>query len=140
MRQHRIRKRFDDLTTDTSRRKLNSFSLSRIIKRQEVSDAEKIRENLEFLYNEAVSKCEIALKELLPEPSEAAFAIVEEFNDRVLRAENVQDEWRIFLRLERHRIWPEKFGLIGEGTKLREEWYSIIERIEKANKEDPLLA
>lgn len=107
---------------------------------KKLSPAEQIQEELKSLHAEAVSKCETALKDLFVEPSEAVFAIVEEFNDRVLRAEGVEREWRRFLRRERYRIWPEKFGLLGEGTKLREEWDSIIERIEKANKEAPLSA
>ena len=150
--QHRIRKCLDDLTPDTTKLPLDLSSadgfqeldppkgsfLMRILKREKSSPTEQIENNLKTLHDEAVSKCETALNDLLYEPSEAGFAIVEEFLDRILRAKGVETEWRIFLGLERYKIWPKKFGLLGEGTSLRKGWLSLIERVGNANQVDSL--
>lgn len=120
--QHRIRKHLDRLTPDT-----NPLRLS------DNPSAEEILDNLETLHAEAIYECETALEELLCEPSEAAYAIVEEFLDRVLRAKGAQDEWRNFLEEVRSDIWPEEFEKLGERSRQRREWLSNIERIAETN-------
>ncbi len=54
--------------------------------------ADKTAYNLSEAQAKAVNNCEKELKSLLREPSQAGFAIVEEFVDRVLRAEGVRTE------------------------------------------------
>lgn len=120
--QHRIRKCLNGLTPDKTSLKLTNSA-----------DAEQVKSSLKVLYEEAVYACEQVIKELLSEPSQAAFAIVEEFIDRVLRAEKVQMEWRIFLSEERSSIWPAEFELLGERTRLRLEWQQAVERAATAN-------
>lgn len=80
--QHRIRQHLDDLIPDETALQLSSSPSS-----QEVLNC------LKSLHSEAVYKCGTALDDLLAEPSQAAFAIVEEFLDRILRAEGVKTEW-----------------------------------------------
>jgi len=123
--QHRIRKCLDGLTPDKNNLKLSKSP-----------NAEQISKNLLVLHGEAVYQCQTVLGELLTEPSQAAFAIVEEFLDRVLRAENVQIEWRIFLEQERSSICPGEFELLGERSKLRQDWLNRIEQAIKVNQND----
>ncbi len=116
--QHRIRKHLDILTpNEPASLRLPSSS-----------NAEKVRDSLETAYLEAVYKCENALEDLLDEPSLAAFAIAEEFVDRILRAATVEDEWRIFLNGMRSLIWSE-FQDLERLRNLQKEWLAAIERV-----------
>jgi len=123
--QHRIRKHLDGLTPDET-----TLQLSKSPSAQEILD------NLKTLYAEAVYGCETALEDLLSEPSQAAFAIVEEFVDRVLRAEGVETEWRIFLEEVRAEVWPKEFEQLGERTRIRQEWLNSVEQVAAANQPD----
>ncbi|MBW4429163.1 MAG: hypothetical protein KME50_33385 [Nostoc desertorum CM1-VF14] len=97
--QHRIRKYLDVLIPDRTPYKLNDFWSEAIPPfSAKVERSEKILENLRKAQAEAVNNCEKELKNLLKEPRQAGFAIVEEFVDRVLRAQGVQTEWQIFLQ------------------------------------------
>jgi hypothetical protein len=120
--QHRIRKHLDGLTPDET-----SLQLSKS------PSAKEILANLKTLHAEAVYGCETALEDLLCEPSQAAFAIVEEFVDRILRAEGAKTEWRIFLEEVRSEIWREEFEKLGDRTKLRREWLDSIESVATNN-------
>lgn len=126
--QHRIRKHLDGLTPDeTSLRLSNSPS------------AKEILAYLKTLHAEAVYGCETALEDLLCEPSQAAFAIVEEFVDRVLRAEGAKTEWRIFLEEVRAEIWQDEFAQLGDRTRVRQEWLNSVEQVTKANLLDSII-
>lgn len=125
--QHRIRKCLNGLTPDKTTLKLSNSP-----------NAQQIKKNLEALHGEAVYQCETALEELLCEPSQAAFAIVEEFLDRVLRAQEVKDEWQTFLYQERFSIWPSEFELLGERSRLRQEWLEAVEQSSKVNQQDSI--
>ncbi|MGG6239696.1 hypothetical protein ACQ4N7_13805 [Nodosilinea sp. AN01ver1] len=121
--QHRIRQHLDDLTPNTTELHLSPSPTA-----HEVSDC------LTTLHSEALYKCRTALDDLLAEPSQAAFAIVEEFCDRVLRAEGVKMEWQIFLQSIRSEIWSDHFRALDEKTRTRVEWLNAIEKSAKANK------
>lgn len=120
--QHRIRKYLDGLTPDETTLKLSASP-----------SAKEILANLKALHGEAVYHCETALENLLCEPSQAAFAIVEEFVDRVLRAEGAKTEWRIFLEEVRSEVWQTEFEQLGERTKMRLEWLNSVEQVAAAN-------
>ena len=124
--QHRIRQCLNGLTPDRTNLHLSEKS----------PNAEQVKSNLKALHGEAVFQCETALEDFLCEPSQAAFAIVEEFLDRVLRAETVKDEWLIFLYQERSSIWPEEFELLGERSRMRQEWLDAVEQATKANHQE----
>ncbi|GAA6616598.1 hypothetical protein [Scytonema sp. NUACC26] len=115
--QHRIRKHLDGLTPDET-----SLQLSKS------PSAKEILTNLKTLHAEALYGCETALEGLLCEPSLAAFAIVEEFVDRVLRAEGAKTEWRIFLEEIRAIVWHDEFEQLGDRTRLRREWLQSVEK------------
>ena len=120
--QHRIRRHLDRLTPDET-----PLQLSRSPSSQEILIS------LQTLHAEAIYECEAALDELLCEPSQAAYAIVEEFVDRILRAEGVKDDWQIFLEEIRSEIWSNEFEKLGENSRLRREWVNSLELALSAN-------
>ncbi|MEI6426947.1 MAG: hypothetical protein WCO45_00965 [Pseudanabaena sp. ELA607] len=119
--QHRIRKHLDRLTPDDT-----TIHLSKS------PSAQEILVSLETLHAEAIYECELALEELLCEPSQAAYAIIEEFVDRVLRAKDVKNEWLIFLQEVRSDVWAAEFTKLGEDSRLRREWLALIEQATSA--------
>lgn len=120
--QHRIRKHLDGLTPDATPLQLSKSP-----------SAKEVRVNLATLHAEAVYGCETALEDLLCEPSQAAFAIVEEFVDRVLRAEGAKTEWRIFLEEVRDLVWKDEFRQLGDRDRIRREWLDSVQRVTLAN-------
>jgi len=93
---------------------------------------QKIQNNLKELHEEAVRSCEVTLKGLLCEPSQISYSMVEEFIDRVLRAENVEEEWRKFLKKERSQVWPE-FKELDDRALERQGWLNSVEKAKSAN-------
>ena len=141
--QHRIRRHLDVLTPDRTTYKLEESFMGGIwreIKGESPtsSPAEKIALNLSKAQSEAVNNCEKELKNLLKEPSQAAFAIVEEFADRVLRAEGVRTEWQIFLQEVASDVWVDEFSKEMERIRLRRDWVKTIEEIEHLKQPDSL--
>ena len=122
--QHRIRKHLDRLTPDDT-----------TIRLSESPSAQEILVSLQTLHAEALYECESALEELLCEPSQAAYAIVEEFVDRVLRAKDVYKEWLIFLQEVRSDIWSVEFEKLGENSRLRREWIAVVEKAEESSQD-----
>jgi hypothetical protein len=114
--QHRIRQQLDGLTPD------KAYPL------KEGAGAEDILENLETLYWEAVYNCENSLKGFFVEPSQASFAIVEEFSDRILRAKTAKTDWKKFLRKKRHTIWSD-FGKLQEQSQAVQAWVRQLNSI-----------
>ncbi|MGQ4650261.1 hypothetical protein [Lyngbya aestuarii] len=125
--QHRIRRHLDGLTPDEATLTLSQSPC-----------AAEVLANLKTLHAEAIYGCETALEDLLSEPSQAAFAIVEEFVDRVLRAENVKQEWRIFLEEVRGEVWPTEFALLGDRTRRLREWLNSVEEAASTNQLDSM--
>lgn len=114
--QHRIRLQLDLLTPD------KAPGLKAGANDQDVLD------QLNDLYQETLYNCENALTGFLSEPSQASFAIVEEFSDRVLRAENAQDEWRDFLFSKRDQIWDE-FEKLQKQIDASQEWSRLLDSV-----------
>ena len=120
--QHRIRQNLDILTPD----ELTAFHLSG------ESSAKQILDILRVAHAKVVYNCEDTLEDILSEPSQAAFAIVEEFNDRIFRADGVKDEWQTFLEQNKSLIWPE-FQQIEANRKLQKEWLELLEKVSQCN-------
>jgi energy-coupling factor transporter ATP-binding protein EcfA2 len=114
--QHRIRLQLDKLTPD------KAYPL------KEGARAEDILDNLETLYKEAVYDCEQSLEGFFVEPSQASFAIVEEFSDRILRAKTARKEWKKFLRKKRHTIWSD-FAELQKQSQSVQSWVKQINAI-----------
>lgn len=139
--QHRIRRHLDVLTPNRTTYSLEVGLLDRWIDIKTVkihtsSPAEKIANNLSKAQAEAVNNCEKELKSLLKEPSQAGFAIVEEFVDRVLRAEGVRTEWQIFLQEVASDVWIDEFGTTMERTQLRRDWMQRIGEVDHVKQPD----
>ena len=119
--QYHIRENLDNLRQDNS-------PLPKGGKEQDVLD------NLQELYKETIYLCKNALdNNFLRIPSQAAFAIVEEFVDLVLRSKDAQRQWRKFLLPYRADIWSDTFQILGDNTRLRQQWIQLIEETEKIN-------
>ncbi len=123
--QHRIRQHLDDLTPDETLLQLSPSP-----------SAAEVLSCLNSLHAEAIYKCETALDDLLAEPNQAAFAIVEEFLDRILRAKQVRQEWLKFLQEIYDRIWSEEFEEFGHNSKISQQWMAGIESAIAANTKD----
>lgn len=141
--QHRIRRHLDVLTPNRTTYRLDKGLLDgwmdiRTGRIHTSSPAEKIASNLSKAQAEAVNNCEKELKTLLREPSQAGFAIVEEFVDRVLRAEGVHTEWQIFLQEVASDVWIDEFGTTMERTQLRRDWMQRIGEVEHAKQPEIL--
>ncbi|MGB6295196.1 MAG: dynamin family protein [Rivularia sp. (in: cyanobacteria)] len=93
---------------------------------------EQILNTLQKLHQEATDTSQQALNQILCEPSTDAYFMVEEFVDRVIRAKNVQLEWRIFLRKESLKVWSE-FGQIEQRLQQQNIWRALIERAKEVN-------
>ena len=85
--------------------------------------AESLLEVLEETQKNTVYQCEQALKGLLKEPSEAVFAIAEEFVDGFLWSEEVEWQYKSFLRRNRSKIWAEEF----KPNENRIQWQKLVE-------------
>jgi hypothetical protein len=136
--QHKIRKHLDVLTPNRTKYKLDSIVgiLLKNLTSGESEEAEnrkcyeKIANNLCKAQAEAANNCEKELKSLLKEPSQAAFAIVEEFTDRVLRAEGVREV--------ASDVWTEEFDKFRVENELRGEWMQAIGAVERLKQPDSL--
>ncbi|MBD1945513.1 hypothetical protein H6F50_24720 [Coleofasciculus sp. FACHB-712] len=142
--QHRIRKHLDVLTPNRTPYQLVGnlldYHINRLTGKIDPGrpNAEKIFKNLHKAQSEALTNCEKELKTLFKEPSQAGFAIVEEFVDRVLRAKGVQNEWQIFLQEVASEVWADEFGLTMARTQLKRDWMHAVEQLEHANKSETL--
>lgn len=90
--------------------------------------AHHVVDNLQEVHEETIYKCETALEEFLYEPSRASYAMVDEFIDQILLAEEAKMEWEEFLREIREQIWPEEFNPIFEYDRLRQKWINSVEK------------
>jgi hypothetical protein len=120
--QHRIRQNLDILTPNES----TAFSLS------DEPSAKEVLDILRLAHAKVVYNCENTLEDILSEPSQAAFAIVEEFSDRIFRADGVEDEWQTFLEQNKSLIWRE-FQQIEAHRKLQKEWLELLEKVSQCN-------
>jgi len=120
--QHRIRRQLDPITPD-----------KKDVPLPDSPTAEDVLERLIVLHQRVVYDCENALSGMSWEPGLAAFGMVEEFIDQVLRSEDVEDEWIDFLEGEKERVWPEKFGQENNLLNTYQEWQNLVENAAKAN-------
>jgi hypothetical protein len=131
--QHRIRKHLDVLTPDlTSYRYGSEARVWEFFppRKEMLIGAEQVTINLTNAYHEALDCCDKELKALLDEPSLAAFAIAEEFVDRILLAENIRNEFWNFLWQYRKNIWPETFSQNEQLRGVALNWKNAINALE----------
>lgn len=135
--QHRIRKHLDVLTPNKTKYKFEPKLLDELLRKGQ-SPAERIVVNLNQAYVEAINNCEKELKGLLREPSQAGFAIVEEFVDRVIRSKGVENEWRDFLWRERSKLWADAFHRMETLQELQKTARDLAERAKATNNANEL--
>ncbi len=123
--QHRIRQHLDDLTPDETSLQLSPSP-----------SAAEVLSCLNSLHAEAIYKCETALDDLLAEPNQAAFAIVEEFLDRILRARQVKQEWLKFLQEIHPQVWIDEFKEFGHNSKISQQWRAEVTKAITVNQKD----
>lgn len=111
--QHRIRLQLDPLTPNKAP----------VLKQG--ANAEDAVAQLTELYHGTLYECENALTGFLSEPSQASFAIVEEFSDRVLRATNAKKEWRLFLYKKKRHIWKD-FEILENQVNAIKDWSNLL--------------
>ncbi|WP_414620360.1 hypothetical protein [Calothrix sp. CCY 0018] len=98
--------------------------------------AEDILTALEIDYEKAINTIQPALEELLCEPAEAVYAMVEEFIDNVIMQKDIQKEWKSFLRKNRGNIWSEIFAQKEQEKQMREEWIQAVNQVTTVNKQE----
>ena len=125
--QHRIRKHLDVLTPDRTPYKREDF-LDALFRNKysDLQQAQRIRHNLSNAQKEAVYHCYIELEEILIEPNQAGFAIVEEFCDRILRSKGIRDEWEIFIKEYAAQVWQEEYAASNANYELKKEWIDLM--------------
>ena len=96
--------------------------------------ADEIFTALEIDYDKAINTIKPTLEELMIEPNEALYAMVEEFIDNVIRQKDIQKEWKNFLRGVRGKIWADIFGQKEEDRQLRKEWLDLVNEVTAVNK------
>ena len=101
--------------------------------------AEDIFSALEIDYDKAINRLKPALEELLCEPNEAAYAMVEEFIDNAIRQKGIPVEWRNFLRSIRGKLWPDVFGQQEQARQIRKDWLDSSLHVEKLTNSDLFL-
>jgi hypothetical protein len=103
---------------------------TRIIDDTTLIGAEQVTRNLTDAYHEALDCCDQELKALLDEPSLAAFAIAEEFVDRILLAKDSRNEFWNFLWQYRKDIWPETFSQNEQLRGVALNWKNAVNALE----------
>jgi len=98
--------------------------------------AEDIFTALEIDYEKAINTIQPALEELLCEPAEAVYAMVEEFIDNVILQKDIQKEWKSFLRKNRGKIWSDIFGQKEQDRQMREKWVQVVNQVTMVNKQE----
>ncbi|MGA8897407.1 MAG: hypothetical protein WB539_19170 [Planktothrix agardhii] len=134
--QHRIRKHLDELTNVLPSKNSTGQLVDKpdeILPIVASTTAEEILTALEIKYDKAVHRIQPALEELLWEPNQAAYAMVEEFVDNIIRQEDVQEEWKNFLMEVRSQVWPEQLGQLENNHELRDHWLKLVKNVETTN-------
>ncbi|MTJ14977.1 hypothetical protein FJR11_20825 [Anabaena sp. UHCC 0187] len=98
--------------------------------------ADEIFTALEIDYDIAINTIKPILEELMVEPNQALYAMVEEFIDNVIRQKDIQKEWKNFLRGVRGQIWEDIFGKKEHDRQMRKEWLESVNQVTSVNKLD----
>lgn len=96
-------------------------------------NAESVREALEVLYEDALYRVETAFEAWYSEPNEVAAAVLDEFIDRAIRSDGAKLEWRNLFLEYRASIWESRFEELGDRSRSRESWMSVVARAQQAN-------
>jgi len=100
----------------------------------EINDAASVRKSLQALHRKAVDKCKQTLENWLKAPNETRYYMAEEFVDRILYEEGMEEEWRHFLDDPdiRSKVWLE-FKQIEDRKQVQVDWLNIVKRVRELN-------
>lgn len=129
----RIRKHLDELTNIKAGVNTNNSQKSSILSVDENTTVEEIRCALEISYDKAIHKIKDELEQLLSEPNEAKYSIVEEFIDNILRKKGIDNQWRKFLINYRGKIWIDDFGQQEKYLQNKKEWREKTDLLNQSN-------
>ena len=128
---HRIRQHLDGLTNVSPT--VGQSQTEATLKIDSNTSPEDIFEAFQIDYETAINRIKPALEEFLCEPSQAAYAMIEEFVDNVIRQEEIEDEWQDFLIPLRGKLWPDEFGKPEQERQQRQQWLEVVHHVEAAN-------
>ncbi len=140
--QHRIRKHLDGITNIIPTNSQTGHAPEQqtdTLRPSASTSADEILLALQIEYETAVNRIIPALEELLWEPSQAAYAMVEEFVDNIIHQEDIQEEWKNFLRGVRSQIWQEELGKLEQDNARRQKWLTSVKQVEEANASNSIL-
>ncbi len=100
--QYRLRESLTELYADDTTFGLPSEKLTDL-------SAEHVQGLLQNALEKTFYEVDNVLAPLLKEPNMARYAIAEEFRDRIWKASDAKEQWRIFLGERKNILWPEKF-------------------------------
>ncbi|MBV9691056.1 MAG: hypothetical protein JO202_15265 [Ktedonobacteraceae bacterium] len=130
--QQRIRKHLDRLITDRATDlKLSDPS-------NPTTCATEVFNLLKKAQADTVSALQTELSKYFVEPSQAAFAVVEEFVDQTIRAEGVDEEWGNYYRSVQDRVWEADFKKITDRKRILDEWHMHVKNAQQISKLAPL--
>ena len=92
--------------------------------------AGEVANGLRIMYERVIHEVRKSLQnEMDKNPGKILFSLVEEVNDRLTRAKEVQDQWDDLLYPLRNDIWPSVYGKIQIASKQRKAWLTAIEGV-----------
>jgi len=89
-----------------------------------------VNEALEMAYQKVIFNLRSSLEQFSAEVNMALFALIEEFEDRTLRANDIRNQWSILCNLLKSDLWSEDFGQLEANSRMRAEIEHCIEQIQ----------
>ncbi len=99
-------------------------------------DGAQVREALSVTYEETLARCRSTLQSMQTEPNEAMFGIVEEFQDRILRASGIKNEWQAIYQDLHAEIWADRFAALAERAGHLRAWNEATDKLRGSLGED----
>ncbi len=65
--------------------------------------------------------------------------MVEEFVDNIIHQEDIQEEWKNFLRGVRSQVWQEELGKLEQDNARLQNWLTSVKQVEEANASNSIL-
>lgn len=122
---HRLRMSLSRFDPDSSEKiELESLTSDEIVKL------------LDKAYVETVKELETTLKKFAYEPNQAAYAMTAEFVDRIIRATDAEDDWRIIYQNFAQEVWPDEFDEVNSRSAQRQEWLALLSQLSSEGERD----
>ncbi|GAB3974194.1 hypothetical protein GCM10028806_29530 [Spirosoma terrae] len=120
---YRLRRHLDCLTPDSGKAELSAKP-----------SAKEVLALLNAMHKIVLESLKNELESWPIEINQAIFATIEQFVDKVLRSENVMDEWQSFYIDNRAKVWPDSFQELSVSNGLRWQWQEATERVNTINR------